>query len=121
MLPAKVHKQIGERNAYNRRQAGAAPGLPPMRAIPDEELIANLVANGNPRWSAEQIRDNPQLRFAATKFLFDCEDAARGDRAAKARVDMVKSMWVRLRVEELLADDPTRMFTDHILDPKDLL
>ena len=109
---------IEERNRRIREQHD---GLPRMRAVPDDELIANLVVYGQPRWSAEQLRDNPQLRLAATLFLFDCEDAARGDRQAKQKVDILREQWVRGRQAELISDDPRRLFDDVIVDPRDLL
>lgn len=98
-----------------------ADGLPAMAGLPDDELIDCLVRNGQPRWSAEQLRSNPPLRLAATAFFFDDEAATKGDLAAKQKVDFLREMWVKLRKEELVADDPNRMFTDHILDPKKLL
>lgn len=92
-----------------------------MKHLPDDELIACLVRNGQPLWSAEQLKDNPPLRLAATAFFFDDEAARHGDLAAKQKVDFLREMWVRLRQEELVSDDPSRMYTDHILDPKELL
>lgn len=109
---------IGRRN---REIMKNEPGLPPMRAVPDDELVANLVAHGQPRWAANELRNNPQLRLAATRFLFDVEDASRGDREARQRVDFLREQWVRARQAELVADDPTRMLTDHIVDPRKLL
>lgn len=105
----------------NRELMRNSDGLPPLRAIPDDELIANLVVYGQPRWAAEELRGNPQLRLAATQFLFDCEDAARGDKAAKQKVDFLREQWVRARQAELISDDPRRFFDDVIVDPRDLL
>jgi len=104
----------------NQRLINQSPGIPANNAYTDNELIANLVAHGNPRWSAEQLRNNPPLRLIATKFFIDCEDAARGDREAKQRVDFIRAQWEAARREELIADDPTRQY-QHIVDPRTLL
>jgi|SRR5215472_12046730 len=105
----------------NRRLMENSPGIPRNNAYTDDYLISTLVSHGNPRWSAEQLRNNPNLRLVATQFAIDVEDASRGDRSAKQRVDYITSQWNAARREELLADDPSRMHTDHIIDPSTLL
>lgn len=97
------------------------PQIPQNNAYTDDYLIATLVNHGNPRWSAEALRNNSGLRFAATQFAIDVEDAVTGSREAKQRVDYIRAQWEMLRREELLSDDPTRMHTDHIVDPSSLL
>lgn len=105
------------RNA--RHQAGN--GIPtPIASIPDRELIATLVAHGQPRWAAQELTRNPQLRLAAVRFWVDIGDAGRGDPAAKDRVDYMRACWVRMRAEEILSDDPRRGHTE-VFDPKELL
>lgn len=99
-------------------QAGA--GIPaPIASVPDGELIATLVAHGQPRWAAAELRRNPQLRLAAVRFWVDVGDAAH-DPAARERVDYMRECWSRLRAEEILCDDPRRGHTE-VFDPKQLL
>jgi hypothetical protein len=105
----------------NRRIQETVPGIrKPMQAIPDEELIANLVRYGQPRWAAEEVKTNPQVRFAATQFFCDCLDANEGDKRARMQVDFIREQWVALRKEELLADDLGRTHGD-IIDARTLL
>ncbi|HEX6461114.1 MAG TPA: hypothetical protein VF032_19515 [Thermoleophilaceae bacterium] len=101
------------------RQAGAGIRTP-LAAVPDEELIANLIAHGQPRHAAEELRVNPQLRLAALRFWVDVGDAGKGDPAARERVDYMRECWTRMRAEELISDDPRRQHTD-LIDPKELL
>lgn len=102
-----------------RHQAGH--GIPvPIAEIPDEELIANLVEHGQPRWSAQELKVNPQLRLAALRFWVDVGDARAGDAAAKDRVDYMRECWSRMRAEELISDDPTRQHSE-LIDPRELL
>jgi hypothetical protein len=97
--------------ARNRRAAGA--GIPaPIASVPDNELINTLVAHGQPRYGAEELRTNPQLRLLATRFWVDVGDAGRGDKAAKERVDYCRASWEAMRRADL---------GSHIIDPKDLL
>jgi hypothetical protein len=105
----------------NERMQATQPGIrKQMRSIPDAELIACLVANGQPRYAAEEVRTNPQVRFSATMFFCDVLDAAQGDKRAKQQVDFIREQWSRMRKEELITDDPTRGHTD-LIDPRTLL
>jgi hypothetical protein len=100
---------------------GAGDGIrTPIAAIPDAELIANLVEHGQPLWAARELRRNPQLRLAALRFWVDVGDARKGDPAARERVDYMRACWSRMRAEEILTDDPRRGHTD-VFDPKELL
>jgi hypothetical protein len=102
-----------------QRQAGA--GIPaPLAAVPDAELIANLVEHGQPRWSAQALTNDPQLRLAALRFWVDVGDARKGDTAAKERVDYVRECWQQMRAQELISDTPGRGH-QHLIDPADLL
>lgn len=98
-------------------------GIPyELKAVPDAEIIANLVRYGQPRHSAQDVSKDPtgQARLLGLRFLFDCEDAAQGDKDAANRVDALRYMWAQLRKEELIADDPLRVHGD-IIDPRILL
>lgn len=109
--------QIRRRDRH--RQQGA--GIPaPLAAVPDDELISCLVAHGQPRWSAELVRRDPQLRLSALRFWVDVGDAGRGDAQARERVDYMRACWSAMRREEIISDDPRRD-PAHIIDPADLL
>jgi hypothetical protein len=105
----------------NRRHQEGAGIKTPIAAVPDEELIAELVAHGQPRHAAEELRSNPQLRLAALRFWVDVGDAANGDPAARDRVDYMRECWSKMRAEELIADDPHRTHGGELVDPKELL
>lgn len=101
------------------QQTGA--GIPtPLTSIPDDELIGTLVEHGQPRWAAQELKRNPQLRLAALRFWVDVGDARVGDSEAKERVDYMRQCWSVMRAEELISDDPTRGHTE-VFDPKELL
>jgi hypothetical protein len=104
---------------HQQRQAGA-PGIGPVASVPDAELIACLVAHGQPRWAAQEATANPQARLAALRFWVDVGDAGRGDKQARQRVDYIRACWSALRREDLISDDPRRD-PAHIVDPADLL
>lgn len=103
------------------RHSGAGAGIPtPIASVPDAELIDTLVAHGQPRYAAEQIRNSPELRLAALRFWCDVGDAGRGDAEARERVDYCRHNWQRMRAAEILSDDPRRGHNDAI-DAKELL
>jgi hypothetical protein len=106
-----------------RAQRGAGAGIrEPLAAVPDAELIATLVAHGQPRWSAELLMRDPALRLAAVRFWVDVGDAGRGDKQAKERVDMIRESFARLRELEQVSDDPLAGHArSHMVDPADLL
>jgi len=104
--------------AEQMRQGGIPVNL--KNSYPDDLLITNLVAHGQPLWSANTVRHNPQTRFYALAFYLDCEDADKGDKAARERVDYCVSQWQAMRKEELLSDDPDRMYTD-LVNPAELI
>lgn len=111
--------------AQRRAQQVAAQnnGIPfELKAVPDAEIIANLVRYGQPRHAAQDVTKDPtgQARMLGLRFLFDCEAAAAGDKAAKERVDALRFMWQQLRKEELIADNPLRQHNE-IIDPRILL
>ena len=91
--------------ARNRANA-ARQGVGPLAAVTDDELIETMVAHGQPRWSAQEIRHNPQLRLAALRFWADVQDAAEGDGEAQLRVDYLRETWVRFRAADVVADRP---------------
>ena len=102
-----------------KRRAGA--GIPvPSTIVPDEELINTLVALGQPRHDAQQLRTNPQLRLAAMRVWVDVGDEAKGDKAAGERLDYMRASFAAMRREELISDIPGR---NHgiLVDPHDLL
>jgi hypothetical protein len=59
-----------------------------------------------PRWSAEQMRNHPGLRFAFVRFWLDVKMAAQGDHEAQERVDVCRQTWDEMRKTELIADRP---------------
>lgn len=103
-----------------RRQQEAGGIRTPIASVPDAELIACLVEHGQPRWSAEELKRNPQLRLAALRFWVDVGDAQKGDPAARERVDYMRACWARMRAEELISDDPRRSHGE-LIDPAELL
>lgn len=111
--------------AARRNRAAIAQqnqGIPfELAAVPDAELIANLVRYGQPRHAAQDVVNDVsgQCRLMALRFLFDCEDAATNPEA-RQRVDALRYMWSQLRKEELIADDPRRVHGE-IIDPRILL
>ena len=105
------------RNRHHQAGAGIAT---PLAEVTDEELVQNLVALGQPRWSAEELKTNPQLRLAALRCWVDVGDAGRGDAGARERVDYLRECFSRLRAEEIISDDPKRGYTE-VFDPKELL
>jgi hypothetical protein len=104
----------------NRQHQAGAGIRTPLAAVTDDELVAELVAHGQPRHAANELRSNPQLRLAALRFWVDVGDARKGDRAARERVDYMRECWARMRAEELIGDDPRRVHGD-VIDPKELL
>lgn len=108
------------RNQHQQAGAGIAT---PIASVPDAELINELVAHGQPRWAAEELRHNPQLRLAALRFWVDVGDAQRGDKAARERVEYMRECWHAMRAEELISDDPRRGHQGEaaLIDPADLL
>lgn len=107
------------REKMERMRAGRGISVP-LADVPDEELIRTLVSLGQPRWSAEQIRLNPEHRLAALRLWVDVGDAGKGNAAAKERIDYVRAAFERMRRAELISDDPARGFGD-AFDPKELL
>lgn len=91
-----------------------------IKDLPDAVLVDILVLYGQPRWSAQELRTNPQARALAVKFWCDVQDAREGDREAKMRVDLCREMWANLRKEELITDNPNRMHTE-LINPLELL
>jgi hypothetical protein len=73
---------------------------------PDELLVSTLVAHGQPRFSAEQLRTHGGARFYALRFWEDVQAAAKGDREAQERVDYCREMWGNMRRIELISDRP---------------
>jgi hypothetical protein len=109
---------VKQRN-HNAQMANG--GIPrEMVHAPDRELIACLVANGQPAWSAAEVSTNPQVRMMALKFWLDVQDSAEGDLEARQRVDYIRAGWVAMRRAELIADDPRRV-TGDLVDPHTLL
>jgi hypothetical protein len=109
--------QIRLRNRHHQEGRGIRA---PLLEVPDNELVACLVALGQPPADAGQLRDNPQLRLAALRLWVDVGDAGKGDKQARERVDYVRECFARLRKEGLISDDPARG-DHHIVDPADLL
>lgn len=118
-LPKPLQQVHAQREAQMRSDPNA-PRVGKIASITDDELIATLVAGGQAKWAAEEIRGNPMLRFCALRYWCDVQDAGEGDKEAKMRVDYMREQWLRMRKEELLSDDPKRMHTE-LVDPRVLL
>lgn len=88
------------------RNKGVTMARYPLKGAPDELLIATLVAHGQPRWAAEEVRRHPGARFAALKFWCDVQDAAEGHKEAQERVDYCREVWSSMRKIELISDTP---------------
>lgn len=86
--------------------AGLLDGIPPLPHPNDDLLVATLVAHGQPRFAAEEVRGNPAIRLRACMFWSDVQNAARGDREAKERVDVIRQAWQQMRQIELISDRP---------------
>lgn len=82
------------------------PGVGPLKHVSDDLLIATLVAHGQPRWAAEEVRRYPPVRLAALRFWVDVHDAAKGDPHARERVDRCRELWQIMRRIELISDRP---------------
>lgn len=103
VLPFSVFDTARLMDAIRR---GLVQGLPPMDDPTDELLIATVVDNGMPRWSADQMRHNPSLRLQFYMFWMDVRDAARGNSEARERVDGCRHAWTDMRKLELVNDRP---------------
>jgi len=104
-----------------RNRVRNQPGIPTeVEWYPDAVLIDTLVKHGQPRWAANEVRTNPMVRLAAIKFQLDVDDSNEGDKEARQRIEFMQAQWAALRREELLSDQPDRMFTD-VLDPRTLI
>lgn len=106
-LPFSVFDRHRLTDAIRR---GLINGIPMKLPAPfnDERLIAVAMSLGMPRWSAEQMRYHPGLRQAYVGLTLDVEAAARGDRAARERVDAVRHRFSEDRRAERIADIPNR-------------
>lgn len=82
----------------------------------DELLIATVVALGMPRWSADQMRYHPQLRYAYLALWLDVKMAAEGDKPAQARVDAVRARFVDERAAERISNVPAHA-TGYVSNP----
>lgn len=85
---------------------GLVDALPPLDYPNDDLLVSTVVAHGMPRWSAEQMRNHPGLRFAFVRFWLDVGMAAKGDHEAQERVDVCRATWDEMRQVELIHDRP---------------
>lgn len=84
------------------------PGIPRNKYVTDDLLIATLVAHGQPKHSAVELRRNPPLRLAAMRFWADVQASGKGDMAARERVDYCRQAWDNMRKADLIADNPGR-------------
>lgn len=88
-------------------KAGLIEGLPMELPYPsDELLIATVVALGQPRWAADQMRYNPALRLAFYGVWTAVQEAAKGDTEAQEFVDVIRAHYAEARDLELVADRP---------------
>lgn len=96
-------------------RGGRAPGIGPLRAVPDPELIATLVSHGMPLVEARALEHVQQARFIALRFWCDVQDSVQGDVAARERVDRLRGEWAKLRLENLISDDRKRVH-QHVIE-----
>lgn len=106
---ARLASRMIDRARGSGSRGGHVPSIGPVRAVPDHELIATLVAHGMPLVCAKAVEHNPQQRFVALRFWSDVDSAGKGDPEAKARVDFCRGRWDRLRRDGLVADDSRRV------------
>ena len=85
---------------------GLIEGLPPMQHPTDDMLIATVIDNGMPKWSADQMRHHPGLRLTYYMFWLDVREAARGNSEAQGRVDGAREAWIQARKGELISEIP---------------
>lgn len=102
-LEGSMFDQVRMQDAMRR---GLIDGLPPLPYPNDDLLIATVVAHGQPRWSAEQMRHHPGLRKNFVLFWLDVQMAAKGDTQAQQRVDAVRWQWQQMRRAEQISDVP---------------
>lgn len=107
-LKGTVFDQARLRDAMARGLMPDAIPAPLPAPYGDERLIAIVMGLGMPRWSAEQMRGHPGLRFAYFSLALDVEAAARGDKPAKERVDAVRWKFQEDRKAERVSDVPDR-------------
>lgn len=103
VLPTGVFDQARLLDACMR---GLITAIPPLDYPSDELLVSTLVAHGQPRWSADQIRYHPGLRYSALVFWSDVRRAARGDKESQGRVDGARAAWDEMRRIELIHPIP---------------
>lgn len=89
-------------------QAGKIDGIGVELPAPynDDRLIAIVISLGMPRWSAEQVRGHPTLRFNYFGLAIDVEQAAKGDKPAQQRIDAVREHFLIERRSERVHDRP---------------
>lgn len=85
----------------------AADGVARMNDLTDDELIATLVAHGQPHHSAVALRTNPQLRLCAARFWADVQNAPH-DPQSRERVEYCREAWNEMRKADIISNNPDR-------------
>lgn len=85
---------------------GTVQGIPSLPYPNDNLLAATMMNLGMPRFAAEQVRYNPQLRLKFVRLWCAVQLAAEGNPAAKERVDVARAHFAEARRLELVADRP---------------
>jgi hypothetical protein len=93
--------ELAQRQARQR-------SIGPLENVNDRELVRTLIDVGMPAHAALAVYTNGQLRFKALQVWADVQNAAEGDPEAKARLDLIRERFVRMRGDELIHDDPNR-------------
>lgn len=81
---------------------GETPHIGPLQAVTDAELVTSLMTVGMPLVNAMAIQHNAQQRFCALRVWFDLDQASKGDKDAKDRVDRLKAHYQELKRDELI-------------------
>jgi hypothetical protein len=64
------------------------------------EVRQTMVDHGCPPHAATMQVEHKAFRVYAAKFALDVQDAERGDRAAKERVEYVTQRWAEMRAKQ---------------------
>lgn len=96
--PLRVNRRPGLTGMSSRN-----PGVSPVRAVPDAELIETLVSYGMPLVEARALEHNDQARFNALRFWADVKDYAN-DAGCRERVDYCREAWSVMRRQGIIRD-----------------
>lgn len=108
LSPAQRAKAFSRRldeqieRGHRTLRPGETPHIGPLQSVTDAELITSLMTVGMPLMNAKAIQHNAQQRFLALRVWFDLDQAGKGDKDAKDRVDRLKAHYQDLKRAELV-------------------